>query len=135
MSGHPAHNDTMPRQALVEKWRRRAAALRDWGAAEVARVWDIAATELEADERERALEVLTLAEAASESGYSTDHLRRLVRDGLLPNAGRRHAPRIRRRDVPKKPTHGQRKPPRRPESANPKVVRALLAAAEGNRDL
>lgn len=46
---------------------------------------------------------LTLAEAASRSGYSEEHLGRLVRDGKIPNAGRRGAPRIRAGDLPRRP--------------------------------
>ncbi len=45
---------------------------------------------------------LTLHEAAQESGYSGDHLGRLVRAGRIPNAGRPYAPRIRRRDLPRR---------------------------------
>ena len=48
-------------------------------------------------------EALTLTAAANECGFSADHLGRLVRAGQLPNAGRANAPRIRRRDLPKKP--------------------------------
>ena len=48
-------------------------------------------------------QLLTLVEAAEESGFSADHLGRLVRSGSLPNAGRPNAPRIRRRDLPRKP--------------------------------
>jgi hypothetical protein len=39
-------------------------------------------------------ELLTLSQAAKVSGYSADHLGRLVRDGKLPNAGRPYSPRI-----------------------------------------
>lgn len=46
--------------------------------------------------------VLTLQEGARESGYSPDHLGRLVRHGAIPNAGRKRAPRIRRQDLPRK---------------------------------
>lgn len=46
---------------------------------------------------------LTLTEAAELSGYSPDHLGRLVRQGTIPNAGRPGAPRIRRRDLPIRP--------------------------------
>lgn len=45
-------------------------------------------------------ETMTLIEAASRSGYSIDHLARLIREGRLPNAGRRGAPRVRLRDLP-----------------------------------
>jgi len=47
---------------------------------------------------------LNLREAALESGYSADYLGGLVRQGTIPNAGRPNAPRVRRRDLPKKAT-------------------------------
>jgi hypothetical protein len=47
---------------------------------------------------------LPLAEAARMSGYSRDHLARLIRDGKLPNVGRKHAPRVLERDLPKRPS-------------------------------
>lgn len=46
---------------------------------------------------------LSLAQAALVSGYSGEHLAREVREGRIPNAGRKHAPRIRRGDLPRKP--------------------------------
>ena len=57
---------------------------------------------LEAVLRQRDETTLTLADAARESGYSTDHLGRLVRDGKIPNAGRPGAPEIARRHLPRK---------------------------------
>ena len=50
-------------------------------------------------------EVLTLTEAARHSGYSSEHLGRLVRDGKTPNAGRPNAPRIRVHQLPCKAGH------------------------------
>jgi hypothetical protein len=47
--------------------------------------------------------LLTLEEAAAASGYSVEHIARLIRQGKLPNAGRWHAPRLRARDLPRKP--------------------------------
>lgn len=47
-------------------------------------------------------ELLDLQAASRESGYSADHLGRLVRDGVIRNAGRRNAPKIRRGDLPRK---------------------------------
>ena len=46
---------------------------------------------------------LTLAEAALRSGYSRDHLARIIREGRVPNAGRRGSPRIRAADLPIRP--------------------------------
>lgn len=48
--------------------------------------------------------VLNLTQAAAESGYSPDHLGHLVRTGAIPNAGHPHAPKIRRKDLPLKPS-------------------------------
>jgi hypothetical protein len=48
-------------------------------------------------------DLLTLTDAATLSGYSADHLGRLVREGTVPNAGRPNAPRIRSQDLPRKP--------------------------------
>jgi hypothetical protein len=47
--------------------------------------------------------VCSISEAAKLSGYSEDHLRLLVRLGKIPNAGRKHAPRIRECDLPRRP--------------------------------
>ena len=48
-------------------------------------------------------EALTLTEASALSGYSQDHLGRLIRSGKLRNAGRPGAPRVRRGDLPLRP--------------------------------
>jgi len=60
------------------------------------------ADELEATVRDRDETTLTLTDAARESGYTREHLGRLVRDGKIPNAGRPGAPRIARRHLPRK---------------------------------
>ncbi|MDQ3605086.1 MAG: hypothetical protein M3418_02695, partial [Gemmatimonadota bacterium] len=62
-----------------------------------------------ADELERALEgtadeLLSLKRAAAESGYTVDHIGRILRHQPTLNKGRKHAPRIRRGDLPKKRT-------------------------------
>ena len=48
-------------------------------------------------------EPLTLAESSRESGYSADYLGALIRQGKIPNAGRPRAPRILRRNLPRRP--------------------------------
>ncbi|HEY0931780.1 MAG TPA: hypothetical protein VGE27_17795 [Gemmatimonas sp.] len=47
-------------------------------------------------------ESVSLAEAARRSGYTTDHLARLSREGKLRNVGRKHAPRYLVTDLPRK---------------------------------
>jgi hypothetical protein len=53
-----------------------------------------------ADHEESAV---SLRQAAELGGYTPEHLGRLIREGKIENAGRKNAPRIRRRDVPVKP--------------------------------
>lgn len=88
---------------LPATWRERADLLEAHGAGEAARTCRVLADELEAALRATAEARLTLAEATRESGYSERRLRELLSDGAIPNAGRKHAPRIRRSDLPRKP--------------------------------
>jgi hypothetical protein len=88
-------------KAHSDRWRSRAEELRPY-AAPAAEAFVRAAFELEEAMREAADEELTLAEAARESGYSERRLRELVKDGDIPNAGRKGAPRLRRADRPRK---------------------------------
>ena len=53
-------------------------------------------------------ELLDLEAAARESGYSRQRIRKLIASGELPNAGRKGAPAVRRRDLPRKPGAKQR---------------------------
>lgn len=49
-------------------------------------------------------------QADRESGFSVGHLYRMVGTGQIPNAGRKGAPRIRRRDLPRRPPNGEAAP-------------------------
>jgi len=81
--------------------RTKALELRDhFGDDARARALEWAVEQVEHALTLRADERLTLAEAAFRSGYSPDHLARLIREGKLPNAGRPRAPRIRAGDLP-----------------------------------
>mgnify|MGYP001461379233 CR=1 FL=1 len=90
-------------EALVHAWRDRIAELRRYGAEPQAKALESAADELAAALRNAAGEVLTLAQAATVSGYSRDQLRRLARKGKLRNLGRPYAPSFARADLPTKP--------------------------------
>jgi hypothetical protein len=87
---------------LVPRWLAEAALFADAHAlvdgATLARKY---ARELAAALRVDGGEALTYKQASLESGLSVDHLGRLVRQGKIPNAGRRGAPRIRRADLPR----------------------------------
>jgi hypothetical protein len=90
-----------PTADLPAAWRDHAVRLRPF-APSAAHAFDVAAAQLERSLTEADETLLTLGEAARASGYSSDHLGRLVRAGRIPNAGRRYAPRIRRRDLPRR---------------------------------
>ena len=107
-----------PPGELPGVWRERAALLKEYGDPNCARLWALAATELDAALQVLDEDTLSLVQAARESGYSVDHLGSLVRRGEIPNAGRRNAPRIRPADLPiKSPTSPGRPPTRRRKAA------------------
>jgi hypothetical protein len=68
-----------------------------------ARIVDEFVADLQALESEESNQLLSLRRASELSGYSSEHLARLVRAGTVPNAGRRNKPLIRLRDLPRKP--------------------------------
>ncbi len=90
---------------LPPRWTARAAEMRFLGQGPLAALIEAMLGEFETERAADASEALTIAQAAAESGYSEEHLRRQVRNGQIPNAGRPNAPRIRRADVPIKPGH------------------------------
>jgi hypothetical protein len=96
----PTPIDTMTLDDLLGAWRRSATEMREWGDDRGAAVLDRAVVQLDEAIRSVQSEAMRLAEASRESGYTADHLARLIRTGKLPNAGRRHAPRVRRADLP-----------------------------------
>ncbi len=91
-------------QAFIERWQQK----RDWleligASANASTLIDELLTEVETLCRERGEETLDLASASALSGYTRDHLSRLLRAGAIPNAGRRGAPRIQRCHLPRRP--------------------------------
>lgn len=89
--------------ALRERWLSRRDELHRLGAlVDGARLCDEMLADLERAAVNDGDQLLSLRAAAIESGYSADHLGRMLRAGTLPNAGRANAPRIRRGDLPRK---------------------------------
>jgi len=75
--------------------------------------------------------VLTLTEGARRSGYSADHLGRMIREGRIPNAGRPNAPRVRAGDLPRKPAPDLRQDAPRVHllgASTRQVVRAVVTS-------
>ena len=87
---------------LAARWRADAETLERCGHGATATLCRAHAVEIEEAIRDHQDQDLTLAEAAVESGYSSDHLRHQVAEGKIPNAGERGSPRVRRRDLPLK---------------------------------
>ena len=114
---------------LPATWRKQAETLRRYGGETPAVALESCAEQLDAALQERDEATLTLRDAARESGYSTDHLGRLVRDGKIPNAGRPGAPRIARMHLPRKtraatPRPASRSPVR--EVSTAQIVQSVI---------
>ena len=89
----------MSPSTLVALWRSQAAQYERDGLTAHARLLERVAEELDAI---AGGETVRLNEAARRSGYSTDHLRRMIHAGRLVNVGRKHAPQLRVADLPTK---------------------------------
>jgi hypothetical protein len=87
---------------LPDLWRALAVQQRSLGAEAQARTLEFCADHLTATVLHMTDELLSLHSAAQESGYNVDHLGRLLREGKIPNSGRKAKPLIRRRDLPAK---------------------------------
>ncbi len=89
--------------ALRMRWLARRDELRRLRAlVDGAELCDALLADLDAALRAEHSALLSLREASRVCGYSADHLGRLVRAGILPNAGRRNAPRVRLADLPRR---------------------------------
>ena len=91
---------------LAALWRTEAETLRRRGAAAQAVTLESCADELEGALKSWQDQLLTPEQAARETGYSAEHLRRQVRGGQLSaerGEGAKSHMKIRRRDLPAKP--------------------------------
>lgn len=93
----------MTRDEIMDRWRQR---LSDWTQLQTTVNGEQVAIQVLADLKamgdayDDAQVGLTVA--AQESGYSTRQLSRMIQDGTLKNVGRAHAPKLLRRDLPKR---------------------------------
>ena len=115
---------------LVDRWRARAADLGRF-APPAAEAFSAAAEELEQALKESAdayeNELLNPRRGSSESGYSAAHLRRLMRDGVIPNEGTAERPMMRRKHLPRRPGHGVVAPTRVAEqTTKARIARAVI---------
>lgn len=90
-------------RSLIDKWRFEAEHMRvRYGDERAAHLLEAVAVELEAASRMETGRIVGLSEAVAISGYSRDHLRRLIRAGSIPNRGKRGAPLVSVFDLPVK---------------------------------
>src|SRR5437870_5873719 len=95
----------MTREDFVNRWRTRQSEWARIGAlVDGARVCEDVLQDFEAVTRAEDDAELSLSEAAAESGYSSDHLRRLHRLGKLPAFRKGRSLFFRSGDLPRKPT-------------------------------
>lgn len=93
----------MTRNEFFVTWSARAAELKSLDArVDAAALITQILTQVELLLRDADDDQLTLQEAAAISGFTSDHLGRLIRKGVLRNYGVRHRPRVRRADLPRK---------------------------------
>ena len=90
--------------AVIARWLQRS---EEWGRLGVTVDGGKLASEVVEDLRglevATADDMLTLTQAAEVTGYTDDHLGRLVREGKLTNYGEKHSPRVKRSELPMKP--------------------------------
>ena len=124
MSAFLNSNNLGPKlESLVKRWHAEAEMFRRRGQDATAALIESFVTELEASLHEWDLESLTLQEATKESGYSYSALQKMVGKGRLPNVGDKNRPRVRRGDLPRKPS---RSTPVQDESV-PDLASTILA--------
>ncbi len=98
---HPL--DDFFRKKMDDHWQREAAQNERRGLKELATFARTFATDLETWIKDYLTEPLDLDQGAKESGFTKDHLFRLIHDGKLKNYGEPRSPRVRREDLPRKP--------------------------------
>jgi hypothetical protein len=118
-------------RSLASKWRTEAKHLRQFEAHGQAAACEQLADELEATLASWDGTPLTVREASEQSGYSEEHLRRLVRKGQIPNAGRPNSPRIFLRDLPRKPLREDVLQPIGRVSSRQQIVRSVVDSEKG----
>ena len=107
---------------LPVEWLKLADQQDQLGAQAQASTLRYCAEQLESGLKAEATTLLNLQEAAAESGYSYSSIQKRVASGEIPNVGQPGAPRVRRKDLP-------RKAPTRPfklESGEPDLAEEIL---------
>ena len=121
-------------RGLSDRWRLEAERLRRFEAHGQAAACEQLANELDAALAAWDLSPLTISEASELSGYTEDHLRRLVRRDCIPNAGRQNSPRILRKDLPIKPLSRDGSGAQDSIDSKEQIARSVADSKEGGSD-
>lgn len=113
----------MESHPLAQHWRVTADSVRRYSP-DFARFLEAVAEDRDVYEKEHHLEALTLVQAAKASGYTPDHISRLIAEGRIENVGKKGAPGTRRGDLPRKPKPAERTP--RLDNGDPDVATEML---------
>src|SRR5688572_23117786 len=98
-----AQRISMTPTEIIDRWTARRDELRRLNASvDGAALCDELLADLKSVAADPAQKPVTVRQAAQLSGYSEDHIGRLVRDGKLQNVGRKHAPRVLPSELPKR---------------------------------
>ena len=126
--------DARQLRTLTSRWRSHAEMFRRFDDIGAAEAFELCANELEAANNAWQDVTLTLDEGASESGYSTDGLGRMIREEKLDNAGVPGAPRILRRDLPRKPGRGNGNRQYDGVDSMEQIVASVVDSSKGGHD-
>ena len=129
--GNPRARTTSGASALPARWRTTSDALERFAPA-VAAAFRECASDLEKAAQD-AYDAVTLQEAHLMGGYSVDHLQRLVSREMLPNSGKKGAPRIPRSAVPIKPGHASGSLPFSADGDQVSARRRIVADAQARK--
>lgn len=89
---------------IIQRWAERGVDFERFGVqVDGARLCAEVVSDLRQIESAEAQRMVGLEEAAQLSGFSADHIGRLVREGRIMNYGRKGAPLVRVVDLPRKP--------------------------------
>jgi hypothetical protein len=117
---------------LPKAWRAEADLLRRYGADPQATTLEAAATKLAAAWQAWLDELVPLAVAAEESGYSEGSLRRMAREAVIPNRAQAEGGYLfRRGDLPRRPGYGVA-PPAAPAELAPAPPAPEVAPARSS---
>ena len=107
-----------PAGEIRDRWLARRDELRRLNASvDGAALCDEVLADLEKIVSDPAEKPVTIREAAKLSGYSEDHIGRLLREGKLDNVGRKHAPRVMPSALPRRAGLALAHSPRAPYDA------------------